>query len=319
MGAGDGIPRVVYSFESIDDDLTFMPLAVRRVLDLSGRKLSLGAWQSLPVDVRWKIARGGAEGQIAADAVEVVDRIEPRPERIEAVVEPSAETPPADLQRALGPDHALAPADWRALRPLDRYALVKSAGKPEKLARAYDEIVRHVVFTHLSPRGEARMVDVGTKPVTSRRAVASARVHTTPAVVESIASGTAAKGDVLAAARIAGILASKRTPEIVPLCHPVHTTHASIELTLDVARGEVGVTATVEAVDRTGVEMEALVAASVAALTAYVMIKGADRWASIEAVRLEAKSGGRSGDVSRPAGRGGGRGGGGPSPGGADR
>ncbi|HEY3816361.1 MAG TPA: cyclic pyranopterin monophosphate synthase MoaC [Polyangiaceae bacterium] len=155
-------------------------------------------------------------------------------------------------------------------------------------------------MTHLTPAGEARMVDVGQKAETSRRAVASARVRTTRATVEAIAAGTLAKGDVLAVARVAGILASKRTPELVPLCHPVRTTSAAVELVLDVEAGEVRVQATVEAVDRTGVEMEAMVAASVASLTVYDMIKSADRWATIDGVRLESKSGGKSGDVRRP-------------------
>ena len=144
------------------------------------------------------------------------------------------------------------------------------------------------------------MVDVGGKDASSRRAVASACVCTTREVVEAVVAGRAAKGDVLGAARVAGILAAKRTPELIPLCHPVQTTRAAVDFQPDPARGRIEVTATVEAVDRTGVEMEALVAATVASLTIYDMIKSADRWASIEAVRLEAKSGGKGGDLSRP-------------------
>ena len=144
------------------------------------------------------------------------------------------------------------------------------------------------------------MVDVGSKPETARGAVATARVRTTREVVEAIASGAASKGDVLAAARIAGILACKRTAELVPLCHPVRTTHAAIDFELDSSGGEVKVRAQVEAIDRTGVEMEAMVAASVASLTVYDMIKSADRWATIDGVRLETKQGGKSGPVARP-------------------
>jgi cyclic pyranopterin phosphate synthase len=162
----------------------------------------------------------------------------------------------------------------------------------------------HRSLTHLNDAGEARMVDVGDKKETSRRAVASALLRTTRAAVEAIAAGAVEKGDVLAAARIAGILASKRTPELVPLCHPVRTTRAEIGFELDEERGEVAVQATVEAVDRTGVEMEAMVAASVASLTVYDMIKSIDRWATIERVRLEAKSGGKSGDLRRSGERG---------------
>jgi cyclic pyranopterin phosphate synthase len=144
------------------------------------------------------------------------------------------------------------------------------------------------------------MVDVAGKDESRRRAVASACVRTTGEVIDAVVSGRVAKGDVLAAARVAGILAAKRTAELVPLCHPVRTTSAAIEFESDVARGELRVRATVEAVDRTGVEMEAMVAASVASLTVYDMIKSADRWAAIDRLRLDEKSGGKSGDVSRP-------------------
>jgi cyclic pyranopterin phosphate synthase len=144
------------------------------------------------------------------------------------------------------------------------------------------------------------MVDISGKPETVRRAVASARVRTTPEVIRAIGSGTIPKGDVLAVARVAGILAAKRTPELVPLCHPIRTTQASVEFESVAEAGELRVRAAVEAFDRTGVEMEAMVAASVAALTIYDMIKSADRWATIEEVGLEAKSGGKSGDVRRP-------------------
>jgi cyclic pyranopterin phosphate synthase len=121
--------------------------------------------------------------------------------------------------------------------------------------------------------------------------------------VEAVAAGAVAKGDVLAVARVAGIQAAKKTPDLVPLCHPVRTTRVSVDLELDAAAGEVRVRATVEAVDRTGVEMEAMTAASVASLTVYDMIKAVDRWATIDGVRLEEKNGGKSGDVRRPPGR----------------
>jgi cyclic pyranopterin phosphate synthase len=147
------------------------------------------------------------------------------------------------------------------------------------------------------------MVDVGAKVATARRAVASACIVTTRDVVEAVVGGRAAKGDVLAAARIAGIMAAKKTSELIPLCHPVQTTRAALAFEPDVSKGRIQVTATVEAVDRTGVEMEAMVAATVASLTIYDMIKAVDRWASIEAVRLDEKSGGKSGPLSRPKGK----------------
>jgi molybdopterin synthase catalytic subunit len=155
-------------------------------------------------------------------------------------------------------------------------------------------------MTHLTDAGEAHMVDVGSKVPTLRRAVATARVHTTPEVIQAIASGGLAKGDVVAVARVAGILAAKSTPQLIPLCHPVQTTRAAMDFEPDALRGELVVRATVEAFDRTGVEMEAMVAASIASLTVYDMIKSVDRWARIDAVQLEAKSGGKSGAVTRP-------------------
>jgi cyclic pyranopterin phosphate synthase len=200
---------------------------------------------------------------------------------------------------ALGPERPLDDSRWRALRPLDRYVLAKLVGKPVRLAAAYASIVG-ASLTHLTRSGEARMVDIAGKAETVRRAVASARVRTTPEVIRAIGSGTVPKGDVLAVARVAGILAAKRTPELVPLCHPIRTTQASVEFESLAEAGELRVRAVVEAFDRTGVEMEAMVAANVAALTIYDMIKSADRWATIEEVCLQAKSGGKSGDLRRP-------------------
>jgi cyclic pyranopterin phosphate synthase len=299
-----GCPGIyIYAFEAIDDTLAYMPLAARRVLDVLGRKLSLEGWLSLTVEQRAAIVRAGAAERVDGAIAAALEAAVPAPDSIEPQPEPAASSPPAGVVASLGPARPLDDARWGSLRALDRYSLVKCASRTDKLAKAYDEIVA-VVFTHLMRSGEAHMVDVGAKRETARRAVASACVRTTRDVVEAIASGGVAKGDVLGAARVAGLLASKRTPELVPLCHPVRTTRATVEFALEPARGEIGVCATVEAIDRTGVEMEAMVAASVASLTVYDMIKSADRWASIDAVRLEAKSGGKSGEVSRPPERG---------------
>jgi cyclic pyranopterin phosphate synthase len=152
-------------------------------------------------------------------------------------------------------------------------------------------------FTHLDAKGHARMVDVGAKPVTARSASASAVVRTTPAVVRAIRRQAVAKGDVLAVARIAGIQAAKRTAELIPLCHSLGLD--AVEVGLALGRAEVRITATASLAGRTGVEMEALTAASVAALTVYDMCKALDRGMVIDAVRLEAKSGGRSGTWRR--------------------
>jgi len=148
-------------------------------------------------------------------------------------------------------------------------------------------------LTHLDDSGRARMVDVGAKPATERRALARAAVRVSPETARAVAEGSAPKGDVLATARIAGIQAAKRTAELIPLCHPLALAYVGVEA--EVHRDEVVVTAEARATGPTGVEMEALTAAAVAALTVYDMVKGIERGATITAVELLEKSGGRSG------------------------
>jgi len=154
-------------------------------------------------------------------------------------------------------------------------------------------------FTHLDSEGRARMVDVGGKEVTQRRAVARARVTMQEETAQALADGTVAKGDVLAVARVAGIQAAKRTSELIPLCHPLMLRSVQVDLTP--GPSWVDIEATAETVDRTGVEMEALTACSVAALTVYDMCKARDRAMQVETLGLVEKSGGRSGDWHRPA------------------
>lgn len=146
------------------------------------------------------------------------------------------------------------------------------------------------------------MVDVGEKPVTTRLAVASATVRMRPATLRLIASGGLPKGDVLAVARLAGIMAAKRTAELIPLCHPLALSHIDVRLTPRSTRGAVEVEASVRLEGRTGAEMEALTAASVAALTVYDMCKAVDRGIEITAVRLLRKEGGKSGTWVRRGG-----------------
>jgi cyclic pyranopterin phosphate synthase len=154
-------------------------------------------------------------------------------------------------------------------------------------------------LTHLDNTGTARMVDVGEKPVTQRRAVAHAVVHMSPGTARAVADGDAPKGDVLGTARIAGIQAAKRTGELIPLCHPLPLDHVAVDLTIDAENGTVTITAEASITARTGVEMEAMTAASVAALTVYDMVKGLDKGVEIVAVHLLEKTGGRSGDWRR--------------------
>jgi len=153
-------------------------------------------------------------------------------------------------------------------------------------------------LSHIDVRGRARMVDVGDKAVTRRSAQAGAQVIMRPATLRMITTGTAPKGDVLATARLAGIMAAKRTADLIPLCHPLLLSHVEVELTPR-TRGRLDVVASVRLDGRTGVEMEALVAASVAALTVYDMCKAVDRGMEITDVRLLEKSGGKSGTYVR--------------------
>ncbi len=152
-------------------------------------------------------------------------------------------------------------------------------------------------LTHIDAEGRARMVDVSDKPATDREAVAEGFVRLAPETLDLALSGRARKGDVRAVAEIAGVMGAKRTSDLIPLCHPLDISKA--EVAVDAVEGRLRVTARVRTTGRTGVEMEALTAVSVACLTLYDMLKAADRGMVIEDVRLLAKSGGRSGDWVR--------------------
>ncbi len=152
-------------------------------------------------------------------------------------------------------------------------------------------------LTHLDERGQAHMVDVGAKADTMREAIARGVVQVEPATLAMITAGSAPKGDVLATARIAGIMAAKRTSDLIPLCHPLMLSHVSVEITPDEAENALHIEATVRTTGKTGVEMEALTAVSVAALTIYDMCKAIDRAMRITDIRLAEKRGGRSGEI----------------------
>ena len=154
-------------------------------------------------------------------------------------------------------------------------------------------------LTHFDAAGAAHMVDVGAKPESARVAVASGAVEMQAATLRAVAAGKIGKGDVLGVARLAALTGLKRTAELVPLCHPVRVVGSDVELGVDTKRRRVTIRATVRAFDRTGVEMEALTAVSLAALTVYDMCKAIDRGMRIVDVQLEAKAGGKSGDWRR--------------------
>jgi cyclic pyranopterin phosphate synthase len=153
-------------------------------------------------------------------------------------------------------------------------------------------------LTHVDDSGAARMVDVTGKEITARTATARGRVEVSPAVVELLRGEGVPKGDALAVARVAGIMATKRTPDLIPLCHPLAI--GGVEVELVVEDDGVAITAQVRTADRTGVEMEALTAVSVAALTIVDMVKAVDKLARITDIEVVAKSGGKSGDWARP-------------------
>lgn len=152
-------------------------------------------------------------------------------------------------------------------------------------------------LTHLDESGRASMVDVGHKPETERSAVVRGHVSMQPETLRLISEGLLKKGDVLSVARIAGIMAAKRTSEMIPLCHPLQLTHVDVELSLDAESSRVLIESRVRTVGKTGVEMEALTAATVAALTVYDMAKAVDRGMRIQDIRLVEKHGGQSGDI----------------------
>jgi cyclic pyranopterin phosphate synthase len=154
-------------------------------------------------------------------------------------------------------------------------------------------------LTHIDAEGAARMVDVSDKPETVREATAKGRVVMQPETLGLIAAGAAKKGDVLATARLAGIMAAKRTADLIPLCHTLPISSVVVDLVLNQADSAVEITATIRSTGRTGVEMEALTAVSITALTIYDMVKAADRAMRIEAIRVTAISGGKSGDFTQ--------------------
>lgn len=150
-------------------------------------------------------------------------------------------------------------------------------------------------LTHFDGKGDAHMVDVSDKAITARIAVAEGHVRMAPATYQTIAEGRAKKGDVLAVARLAGIMGAKKTPDLIPLCHPLPVTKVAVELTLDAALPGVRIEATVKTTGQTGVEMEALTAVSTAALTVYDMAKAVDKEMEIGGIRVLLKDGGKSG------------------------
>ena len=293
----------LFRFDGVDAAFELLPLAARRALDHAGCKLSLEGFRSLSLQQRQALAELGSRDQVDVAKVAALARAgKPPAELVEAVSDPSPRAPDDALLAAFGAERPLPPASWSALSPLERYALAKVArGKSaERLAQAYAEIIGQSAFSsHVAPEGGVRMVGVGGKEPSLRRAQAESRVSMNAEAFERASNRDAPKGDVLGTARVAAIMAAKRTAELIPLCHPLSLTKVDVQLSLNAEARAIDVAVVVECFDRTGVEMEALTAASVAALTVYDMLKAFDRSMEIGPTRLTQKSGGRSGDYQR--------------------
>ncbi|MEM1030931.1 MAG: cyclic pyranopterin monophosphate synthase MoaC [Myxococcota bacterium] len=288
----------VYLFENIDETLPLLPLAARRALDAAGLHVGLAAWRSMSLEARRAVVEAGSGEACDIEAASAaVAGVTPAPEVIER----------DDFRRLqASPDATLTDA-WAGLGGLARFALAHlvSRGDRDRLAQAVTEICGEsepagsIPLTHLDASGAARMVDVGVKAPTHRTAVARAGLRMRPDTAALVRDHSGPKGDVIATARIAGIMAAKRTDALIPLCHGVALTSVAVDITVDVEAGRVTVTARAEAHDRTGVEMEAMVGASVAALTVYDMLKAVERELVVERVMLLEKTGGRRGDYRR--------------------
>ena len=245
----------LYRFD-VEDPFELLPLAARRALDHAGRKLSLEGFKSLPRSAREELSALGSAEVIDVDAVRrIVSAGAPPPAVIDAVLDPSPSAPPPELLEAFGAERPVPAASWSALSSLDRYALAKVAfgQNPERRDKAYAEIIGQSAFSsHVAPGGGVRMVAVGGKEPSRRRAEAESRIGMNAEAFERVASQSAPKGDVLGTARIAGIMAAKRTAELVPLCHPLSLTRVDVQLSLDAAARAVNVAVAVECFDRTG-------------------------------------------------------------------
>jgi cyclic pyranopterin phosphate synthase len=295
----------LYRFDGIDSSLPLVPLAARRALDTLGAKLSLEGFQSLPLEAKRALTEAGCAAQIDLETARLsLSGAIPPPALVTPVDDPPEEAPPTEVLERLGAARPLPAKVWQALTPLDRYALVKVIGKKneERIQAAYDEIIgQSATSTHVRPQGGVHMVSISEKTPSLRRAQAECWVAMNPSAYARLIHAAAPKGDVLGTARLAGIMATKKTSDLIPLCHPLALQHAEIDFEEFPEESRLRVLCSVTVEARTGVEMEAMVGANVAALTVYDMLKSVDRGMEIGPTRLLEKSGGRSGVFSRGA------------------
>ncbi len=289
----------LYEFDHIDETLKLIPLAARRALDTIGVKLSLEGFHSLPLDKRVLLVRAGGMDQVDETAARAsISQAQPPGAPTPRLNAPPTDNVPEIIISRLGEHRPVPLKVWQDLMPLDRYVLQKVTAKnrTERVSAAYDEIIGSTaISTHLRTQGGVHMVSITKKKVSHRRAIAESWITTTPDAFARLIAATAPKGDVLGTARLAGIMATKKTSDLIPLCHALALSHAEIDFEEDVARSKIRVLCTVEVEGRTGVEMEAMVGANIAALTIYDMLKSLDRGMSIGPTILLEKTGGRSG------------------------
>ena len=293
-------PRI-FSFEQADSTLSLLPLCARRALDHAGIKIDLEAYQSLHTERRRQLAALGSRAEVDAAAVRALAAGLPATD-ISPFLDPPSDTVPEMIERALGGHRPLSGKLWATLSGLERYCLYKVSVKnrPDRVEAAYREIIgARSVSTHLKPSGGVHMVSISDKQETMRRARAESSVTMSRTAYDRLTQADVPKGDVLGTARLAGIMATKKTAEWIPLCHPLALQHVDIEFSLDPEGARLHVGCTVEVFARTGVEMEAMVGVSAAALTVYDMLKSLDRALTIGPTRLVEKTGGRSGHFLR--------------------
>jgi cyclic pyranopterin phosphate synthase len=292
----------LYAFDGIDASLELIPLAARRALDALGQKLSLDGFLSLPLQQRIELTNAGSGDEVDLVAAHgAIAAATPPAIPIASLMEPPPSAPPDAVRVAFGPGQPLHEKVWQQLSPLDRYVLAKVTEKNRRprVSAAYAEIIgAQAVSTHIRPQGGVHMVRVSKKETTERRAVAESWITMSPAAFMNLRSAASPKGDVLSTARLAGIMATKRTSDLIPLCHPLALEHAEVDFEEHPSESKLRVTCAVEVSARTGVEMEALMGATIATLTIYDMLKSLDRTMHIGPTRLLEKSGGRSGTFS---------------------
>jgi cyclic pyranopterin phosphate synthase len=293
----------LYRFDEVDAALDLLPMAARRALDHAGKKVSLGDWKQQPITWRQQLVILGSDSSVDASSVlQLLEHGRVPTTSIEACGDPVPTVIPDAVRVAFGASRPIPEATWSALSALDRYALVKVSVKarPERLDRAHQEIIgQSAVSNHLEPGGGVRMVNVGEKPISKRTATAETWVKLSPDALERLVKGDGPKGDVFGVARIAAIQAAKKTSDLIPLCHTLALTKVSVEFDVDREASKLRIAVNVQANDRTGVEMEALTAVSISALTVYDMLKSVDRAMVIGPTQLLEKQGGRTGDYSR--------------------